>query len=196
LTKNLKTNVDGMLIYCRGIGSREMKDMFLYEKIDKIISKYYTRYFNKVSNEEISEISSQNKIERISLPTEFVDLTKESTIKEPTYKEIYVIYRNLGDSNCAEVEICSFVDIPMADLELTFPENETSLRPSDVAKSLISIIISLIVLTFNVLFKGGWTSRLMAIFGFLLSLNSIYSSLKNIKTNLLSLVIEILSHRT
>ena len=174
-----------MLIFCRGFGICEMKGSFTKEKIDKIISKYFTKHFNNKILTEIKEIESKNIIQRKSLPLDFIDLKEESIVQEPTYKEIYIIYRNLGRSNCNEIEIVSFENIPMADLELIFPEVYPSLRPSDILQIFISMLSSIGFLIFRHFVNVGFWSQFVGLTTFGYGIFSIYGSLKNIKEALL-----------
>jgi hypothetical protein len=114
-SKRISPEIENILIFCRGVGSKKKTSTFSYEKLDKIISKYFTLIFDYkyTLGQESSNLKTNNVITRIPLTANILDLFKESTVQEPTYEELVVIYRLKESRNKRNIHITSLKDIPM-----------------------------------------------------------------------------------
>jgi hypothetical protein len=94
-------------------------------------------------------------VERITLRSRGVtplSLFQRTAIQEPTFEELVILFRFATPTNVSEVtekdwsiHIKTFRDIPMADLEVVFPEKHISMKPLDLAKLLITGVIGVSV---------------------------------------------------
>jgi hypothetical protein len=92
-------------------------------------------------------------VERITLRNHGVgplSLFQRTAIQEPTFGELVILFRfatpaTVKDAtdNDWSIHIKTFRDIPMADLEVVFPEKHISMKPLDLAKLLITGAIGL-----------------------------------------------------
>ncbi len=87
-------------------------------------------------------------MERITLQSRGVSLLslfQRTAIQEPTFEELVILFRFATLAATSEpgerdwsIHIKTFRDIPMADLEVVFPEKHISMKPLDLAKLLIT----------------------------------------------------------
>ena len=94
-------------------------------------------------------------VERITLRSRGVGplaLFQRTAIQEPTFEELVILFRfatpataNQTTDKDWSIHIKTFRDIPMADLEVVFPEKRISMKPLDLAKLLITGAIGLSV---------------------------------------------------
>lgn len=100
-------------------------------------------------------------IERLTLrrhmPNIFALLRKffsKLEIQEPTFKEVVLLYRmakpmegdESGPSGCGPLIIKSYSDIPMADLEMIFPEKNISVKLSEMIQNGIAVVVAIATL--------------------------------------------------
>jgi hypothetical protein len=92
-------------------------------------------------------------VERITLRSRGVgplSLFQRTAIQEPTYEELVILFRFATPATANQeidkdwsIHIKTFRDIPMADLEVVFPEKHISMKPLDLVKLLITAVIGL-----------------------------------------------------
>ncbi len=90
-------------------------------------------------------------VERITLRSRGVSplsLFQRTAIQEPTFEELVILFRFATPATVNEatdkdwsIHIKTFRDIPMADLEVVFPEKHISMKPLDLAKLTITAAI-------------------------------------------------------
>ncbi|KAK7315745.1 hypothetical protein VNO77_34316 [Canavalia gladiata] len=159
---------DKYIIFRRGIGIDETTDFFFMEKVDMLIARFWayllriTRleklFYRRLTrrnrknpkNDELeSEDYQEDAYERIRLenmPLSFYNLLTKTTIKEPTFDRIIVVYRPVSSSSKQErgIFVKHFKNIPMADMEIVLPEKKNpGLTPMDWVKFLGSAVVGL-----------------------------------------------------
>jgi len=141
-----------MWIYHRGVGFDQTTDTFFGQKVDTLITIIFAWIWNHI----LRLISKSKNVpdellihKNVESPTNVIhrhtiyncvnglqSLMKKSTLQEPTFKEVVLLYRlkspQIEQSNPNAIHIKTFRDIPMADLEILFPEKKVSLRPLDL----------------------------------------------------------------
>jgi hypothetical protein len=98
-------------------------------------------------SEEKSHRFENRYIERVPLRStcrSWKWLFQRSLIQEPTFQELIILYRPAGHAprkktdpvpqRDQSIHIKAFNDIPMADLEVVFPEKKISMKPLDLVK--------------------------------------------------------------
>ncbi|KAM7280119.1 hypothetical protein ACFE04_007253 [Oxalis oulophora] len=162
---------DKYIIFRRGIGIDHTTDLFIMEKIDMLIARFWgfllriTRLeklrkkrpskqhkTDPKKNDEIIAETDQDDlyVERIRL--ENMDLSLRNlfgkmTIQEPTFDRIIVVYRRASTASKPErgIFVKHFRNIPMADLEIVLPEKKNpGLTPMDWVKFLGSAVVGLV----------------------------------------------------
>jgi len=115
-----------------------MKDRFFWAKVDLLIfafSSWVYSWFGTIEKTHQMDIPKKGiilKRKPLSTPSLF-ELFRETEVVEPTYKEVFVVYRRKEDcANKNEIFIKQFEDIPMADLELVYPNVKLGYRPIDI----------------------------------------------------------------
>ena len=109
------------------------------------------------------EASGRRFVERITLRNMGVSplsLLRRTLIQEPTFQELILLFRfatpasgptsgtaDLGEAPGKDwdIHIKAFSDIPMADLEVVFPEKRISMKPLDLAKLIITGTIGVVM---------------------------------------------------
>lgn len=110
---------------------------------------------------ERSCIFKQQWIERITLrevlqKNPFALLTR-SRLQEPTFRELVILFRfasQPGQPKERKIHIKLFRDIPMADLEVVFPEKRVSMQPLDLVKLTITGAVGFVVLVVKFAFQA------------------------------------------
>jgi len=122
----------------------------------------------EVDSEEPSESMFEAKtIERITLHPEDVgplSLFQRTKLQEPTFGQLVLVFRlKPGESDVSEesgelidrtIHIKTFVDIPMADLEVVFPEKRLSMKPVDLIKVAITAVSGLVVVAVKLIMSA------------------------------------------
>jgi hypothetical protein len=168
---NLPDFADKYVIFRRGIGIDHTTDLFLMEKVDMLIARFWAFLLRitrlekllrkrphrqhkddpKKNDEIISETDQDDlHVERIRL--ENMDLSLRNlfgkiTIQEPTFDRIIVVYRRTSTASKPErgIFVKHFKNIPMADLEIVLPEKKNpGLTPMDWVKFLGSAVVGLV----------------------------------------------------
>ena len=90
-------------------------------------------------------------VERITLRNHGVGLLslfQRTAIQEPTFGELVILFRFATPATATQttekdwsIHIKTFRDIPMADLEVVFPEKHISMKPLDLAKLLLTAVV-------------------------------------------------------
>jgi len=142
-----------------------MKGLMIMEKLDVIIVgilAFVYHIFLRISgnynpqDNEKDDVDDDNSeiIRRISLRKALkkgMAILSPILLQEPTFKQLIILYQKPADQNGRKTHplyIKAFQNVPMADLELLFPEIRTTLRPIDLIKTTITVcagIISFIV---------------------------------------------------
>ncbi|XP_065867065.1 uncharacterized protein [Euphorbia lathyris] len=169
--ENLPDFSDKYVIFRRGIGIDRTSDYFIMEKVDMLIARLWafilrvtwleklfkTRSSKKrkkdpKKNDEIDTEMEQHDfyVERIRLENmelSFRNLLSKTTIQEPTFDRIIVVYRKASPKSKREhgIFVKHFKNIPMADMEIVLPEKKNpGLTPMDWVKFLGSAIVGLV----------------------------------------------------
>ncbi|XP_050234086.1 uncharacterized protein LOC126682436 isoform X2 [Mercurialis annua] len=171
--EDLPDFVDKYVIFRRGIGIDRTTDYFIMEKVDMLIARFWAyilrltrveRLLRRRSsprhkkdpkkNDEINSEAEQDDlcVERIrleNLELSVGNLLSSTTIQEPTFDRIIVLYRRASTKLKKErgVFVKHFKNIPMADMEIVLPEKKNpGLTPMDWVKFLVSTVVGLVAL--------------------------------------------------
>lgn len=169
--ENLPAFADKYIIFRRGIGIDRTTDFFIMEKVDMLIARFWAFLLRLTGLEKVFRRKSTERrirdpkkddeldsgvdhddlvVERIRLEKMVLsagNLLSKTTIQEPTFDRIIVIYRQAGTKIKKErgIYIKHFKNIPMADLEIVLPEKKNpGLTPMDWVKFLGSAIVGLV----------------------------------------------------
>ncbi|XP_010551949.1 PREDICTED: uncharacterized protein LOC104822425 [Tarenaya hassleriana] len=168
---------DKYVIFRRGIGMDRTTDFFFMEKLDVIISRFWSyllritrleKLFTKRSSrrrkkdpkkDDETDPEGDNDdlyVERIRLENmelSFKNFLSKVTIQEPTFDRMIVVYRRAGTKTNQErgIYVKHFKNIPMADMEIVLPEKRNpGLTPMDWVKFLISAVVGLVALVTSI----------------------------------------------
>ncbi|XP_047311760.1 uncharacterized protein LOC124915140 [Impatiens glandulifera] len=167
--KDVPDFADKYVIFRRGIGLDCTADFFPLEKVDMLIGRFWGWLLRKTrlervfcrkpsarhekdpkKDDDIIEEEVEMHVERIRLENmelSFHNLLGKTTIQEPTFDRIIVIYRRAGDKSKKErgIYVKHFKNIPMADMEIVLPEKKNpGLTPMDWVKFLASAVVGLV----------------------------------------------------
>jgi len=92
-------------------------------------------------------------------------------IQEPTFKEVVLLYRMAkpregnpaGPSGSGPLILKSFNDIPMADLEMIFPEKTVSVKFREIIQNGIAIVVAIGTLMWAFVTGEIWTSKVQTL---------------------------------
>ncbi|HAB14811.1 MAG TPA: hypothetical protein DCE47_24265, partial [Planctomycetaceae bacterium] len=108
-----------------------------------------------------NSIHADREIERITLKPEDVNLRsffKRTQLQEPTFSQLVMVYRLLPDGKDSAatsidrtIHIKTLVDIPMADLEVVFPEKRLSMKPVDLIKLITTTVTGVAIVSFKLM---------------------------------------------
>ncbi|KAL6135756.1 hypothetical protein ACLB2K_067982 [Fragaria x ananassa] len=171
---NLPDFADKYIIFRRGVGLDQTTDYFFMEKVDMIIGRFWAYLLRitrvekllsrrsssrrtkdpKKDDEITSEANGEEEedlyVERIRLENMELSvkgLLSKTTIKEPTFDRIIVVYRRASPKAKEErgIFVKHFKNIPMADMEIVLPEKRNpGLTPMDWVKFLVSAVVGLV----------------------------------------------------
>ncbi|KAB2008263.1 hypothetical protein ES319_D10G087900v1 [Gossypium barbadense] len=163
---NLPDFADKYVIFRRGIGIDRTTNFFFLEKIDIIIARLWTLLMKRTRLDKIfgkklgrarkkvprkdEDISADLHVERIRLEKmelSIRNLITKTTIQEPTFDRIIVVYRKKSEGREKErgINIKHFKNIPMADLEIVLPEKKNpGLTPMDWVTFIASALVGLV----------------------------------------------------
>lgn len=161
-------------MFKRGIGVDQTSGLLLNQKIDILLYRFFRRIFNflccwkkrkstaKVGDVQAKEEEEVNRFERRTVLGEVkkngvFSLFKTTTLQEPTFKELVIIYRlkSIGNDtlhstlNPFHFYIKLFKNIPMADLEVVYPKKIVTLKPLDVLKFTATAIAAVLAAKLN-----------------------------------------------
>ncbi|KAJ6401229.1 hypothetical protein OIU84_016608 [Salix udensis] len=165
--ENLPDFSDKYIIFRRGIGIDKTTDYFVMEKVDMLIGRFWgyllrvtrlDKFFDKSrgqhkkdlkKNDDLNSEEDQDDlfVERIRLEKmdiSFKNLLRKTTIQEPTFDRIIVVYREATPKSKTDrgIYIKHFKNIPMADLEIVLPEKKNpGLTPKDWVTFLVSAVV-------------------------------------------------------
>ncbi|KAA3455901.1 aminopeptidase [Gossypium australe] len=161
------------IIFRRGIGIDRTTEYFFMEKVDMIIARLWafllrltrlekllsrrSRGRNKKEPTKDDEINPETDsedlyVERIRLENmdlSIKNLVGKTTIQEPTFDRIIVVYRKASAKPNMDrgIYVKHFKNIPMADLEIVLPEKKSpGLTPMDWVTFLASAVVGLVTL--------------------------------------------------
>eukprot|EP00246_Nothoceros_aenigmaticus_P003326 TRINITY_DN14419_c0_g1_i1.p1 TRINITY_DN14419_c0_g1~~TRINITY_DN14419_c0_g1_i1.p1 ORF type:complete len:487 (+),score=87.98 TRINITY_DN14419_c0_g1_i1:55-1515(+) len=161
------------VLFRRGLGIDQTTDYFVLSKLDVILSRTWgwilrllrLKHKGKAdgAGESLMEVKDSQQhsgkhghlyVERTriqNMQISFRNLFKKNTVQEPTFERVILLYRQATPRNCKSdlgdraIHVKHFRNIPLADLELVFPEKKNpSLTPMDWLKFLISAIVGLV----------------------------------------------------
>ncbi|KAF9669452.1 hypothetical protein SADUNF_Sadunf14G0109000 [Salix dunnii] len=169
--ENLPDFSDKFIIFRRGIGIDKTTDYFVMEKVDMLIGRFWgfllrvtrlDKFFTSKSrgqhkkdlkkNDDLNPEEDQDDlfVERIRLEKMDIsvkNLLRKTTIQEPTFDRIIVVYRKATPKSKTDrgIYIKHFKNIPMADLEIVLPEKKNpGLTPKDWVTFLVSAVVGLV----------------------------------------------------
>ncbi|XP_024015442.1 uncharacterized protein LOC18024610 isoform X2 [Eutrema salsugineum] len=175
--ENLPDFSDNYVIFRRGIGMDRTTDFFFMEKLDVMISRFWSYLLRitrleklranrssrlpkkdpKKDDETNPEADNEDLyVERIRLentPLSFKGFLSKLTIQEPTFDRMIVVYRRASSKTNIErgIYVKHFKNIPMADMEIVLPEKRNpGLTPMDWVKFLISAVVGLVAVLTSV----------------------------------------------
>jgi len=73
-----------------------------------------------------------------------LSLPKETTITEPTFKDVVLVYFDKKADGNSLVKLKSFCGIPMADLEVVLPHKQVNFQPKDKISLLVAAVMTCI----------------------------------------------------
>ncbi|CAN1137602.1 hypothetical protein LINPERHAP2_LOCUS10172 [Linum perenne] len=168
---NLPDFANKYVIFRRGIGMDQTTGYFFMQKVDMLIGRFWacllrlTRleklFLRKPKKQPITltmdddEINAEGDrdnfyVERIRLENMELrvrSLLSNTTIQEPTFDRIIVLYRRASTKAKPDhgIYVKHFKNIPMADMEIVLPEKKNpGLTPMDWVSFLVSAIIGLV----------------------------------------------------
>lgn len=152
-------HASNVLVFHRAVGSASLTGRFIPEKINLLLSYVADGIMKRLSagqagsHESKSEVSS-DKVEYMEranlthvLPTVMsvvCSFPKMTTISEPTFKDVVLVYFDQKQDDDSVLTIKSFSQIPMADLEVVFPHKEVQTQPKDKVMLLVAAVMALI----------------------------------------------------
>ncbi|GMI78151.1 hypothetical protein like AT3G19340 [Hibiscus trionum] len=163
--EDLPDFADKYIIFRRGIGIDRTTNFFYLEKVDIIISRLWTLLMKKTRLDKIfgeklrerkkvqmkdEDIDEELYVERIGLEKmelSLQNLIMKTTIQEPTFERIIVVYRksSAGREKDRGIHVKHFKHIPMADLEIVLPEKKNpGLTPMDWVTFIASAVVGLV----------------------------------------------------
>ncbi|XP_022751832.1 uncharacterized protein LOC111300466 [Durio zibethinus] len=169
--ENLPDFADKYIIFRRGIGIDRTTDYFFMEKVDMIIARLWAfllrltrldkllsrrsarrhkkvpKKDDKINPEADSEDLYVERIRLENMDLSIRNLVSKTTIQEPTFDRIIVVYRRASAKPNMErgIYVKHFKHIPMADLEIALPEKKNpGLTPMDWVKFLASAVVGLV----------------------------------------------------
>ncbi|CAH2055408.1 unnamed protein product [Thlaspi arvense] len=175
--ENLPDFSDNYVIFRRGIGMDRTTDFFFMEKLDVIISRFWSALLritrlDKLRANRSSRLHKKDPqkddetnpeadnedlyVERIRLENtrlSFKSFLSKLTIQEPTFDRMIVVYRRASSKTNLErgIYVKHFKNIPMADMEIVLPEKRNpGLTPMDWVKFLISAVVGLVAVLTSV----------------------------------------------
>ncbi len=119
----------------------------------------------QAKNTEKNHIHEDRYEERIT-PTHITRglfcLLRRDTIKEPTFKNLIILFRyatpktgrNEPPPKELGIHIKQFRDIPMADLEVIYPEKHLSMKPLDLVKLGITLVSGIVIAGWKLVFSA------------------------------------------
>lgn len=157
--------------------------MLVKEPFLKLIGQSKPVFVNvRASKQKTTESSEPERnvtsFERLTLrrlmPNIFVLLRKLFStleIQEPTFKEVVLLYRMAqprpnepsGPSGAGPLIIKSFTNIPMADLEMIFPDKTMSVKLSEMIQNGIAIVLAIGTLIWALIKGEVWTQKMQTI---------------------------------
>ncbi|KAE8696144.1 Aminopeptidase isoform 1 [Hibiscus syriacus] len=163
---NLPDFADKYIIFRRGIGIDRTTNFFYMEKVDIILAQLWallmkktrlgnifcrkSRRAHKEMPKKDEDLSEEFYVERIGLDKmelSIRNLITKTTIQEPTFERIIVVYRksSQGQEKDRGIHVKHFKHIPMADLEIVLPEKKNpGLTPMDWVTFIASAVVGLV----------------------------------------------------
>eukprot|EP01119_Soliformovum_irregulare_P004470 TRINITY_DN15486_c0_g1_i1.p1 TRINITY_DN15486_c0_g1~~TRINITY_DN15486_c0_g1_i1.p1 ORF type:complete len:486 (-),score=146.25 TRINITY_DN15486_c0_g1_i1:42-1499(-) len=151
---NLPEFSNYMWVFKRGVGVDRTTDLLILEKMDVLIISFLgwinrgiSRLVGKpvpgsASNDMAQEQSNSDEVQRITLKGSLKPshLFSATTLQEPTFKELVLVYQKKNEG----LTLRSYRNIPMADMEVLFPEIGTKLRPNDLIKFTVTMCLGIL----------------------------------------------------
>ncbi|GIW82773.1 MAG: hypothetical protein KatS3mg105_4580 [Gemmatales bacterium] len=174
-----------ILIFRRGVGIDQAVGFHLLAKIDLLVTFFLEwlfslprRLFGKQPpakaappadcepppKENKTSIFEEEYVERVTLRhsmTGIGALFRRTRLQEPTFRELVILFRfaslpkNGANKKDWAVHVKAFRDIPMADLEVVFPEKRISMQAIDLVKLVITGAIGFVVVLVKFVFSAA-----------------------------------------
>lgn len=132
------------------------------------------------STTKLKQIYVERKTLKRLLPT-IMSLVKnmfvDIELQEPVYKEVVLLYRKkesesseLADGVENRVILKSFIEVPMADLELCFPETKVNMPPGQIFQSFAMILMAIFsvlmsAIAADIINDSNWQVAVLAVMG-------------------------------
>eukprot|EP01125_Pyxidicula_operculata_P008910 TRINITY_DN2948_c0_g1_i3.p1 TRINITY_DN2948_c0_g1~~TRINITY_DN2948_c0_g1_i3.p1 ORF type:complete len:458 (-),score=69.28 TRINITY_DN2948_c0_g1_i3:49-1422(-) len=141
--KNAIEFSDKIMIFRRGIVTTSMEDYFFFEKVDLLIDSFLSVFpTNKSSQEELQlefvDTTNGQPVIRKTLKnvlpnaaSVFSRFFKKIKIEEPAFREVVVVYVPKAKEESkkrTKIEMKSFLNVPVADIEMVLPHSGLSLE--------------------------------------------------------------------
>ena len=126
-----------------------------------------TERAGRAAGESSESLFATKTIERVTLHPEDVGLLtlfRRTKLQEPTFGQLVLVFRlrpeETGETDGMvggverAIHIKTFVDIPMADLEVVFPEKRLSMKPVDLIKVAVTAVTGLVVVAIKLIMSA------------------------------------------
>lgn len=197
LSQGLPQFADSALLFKRGNGTAVAKGMFIQQKVEMLIDMALVEPFlwligkprvviasmdgyavpgAKEKRHDVSTV--ERKTLRRLLPTPFAVLKSffsTMELQEPTFKELVILYRMdkpEGDQKAAvggagPLVIKSFHDVPMADVEMVFPEVRITVKFLDMLINVTLMIVAVFTFIGTLMGSIVWSTQTISIISML-----------------------------
>ncbi|KAK1258959.1 hypothetical protein QJS04_geneDACA021779 [Acorus gramineus] len=138
------------------INAEEHREDLGVTRIQKLLSKKSSiksikdpKKSDEINVEEDEEDVVLDRIRIENMEISLRNLLSKTTIQEPTFDRVIVVYRHASTETKTDrgIYVKHFKNIPMADMELVLPEKKNpSLTPMDWVKFIISAVVGLFAL--------------------------------------------------
>ena len=158
------------LLFRRGVGVDRTQGFLFFQKLDMFVSRILVatlRLVGRLLRRPTDDIESAEQIEqelgrdsdsifeartiqRVTMRPEDggpLSFFRKTLLQEPTFSQLVLVFRLLPDKKAnpdqsidRTIHIKTLVDIPMADLEVVFPEKRLSMKPVDLIKVIATVV--------------------------------------------------------
>jgi hypothetical protein len=174
-----------ILLFRRGTGVEKVDGLLLLPKIDLLATRVLEWLLARVGlvrrEAELEAVDdgacrvnhsvyAARVVDRVTLKRQRLSLKfflQRTELQEPTFRQLVMVYRAAAPNGSQRVggpiRIKVFRDIPMADLEVVFPEKKLSMKPVDLIKLAVTGLIGIVMVAFKILVKGAFNPVLAVV---------------------------------